>query len=95
MWKRVASRYPLWYDPEPLACYRQQGRSASRALIRSGENIAEVRRSIESSQSYLPSAMAADMVRRARKYYTRHVVHLAGQLLFVEHDVGQECRKNI
>ncbi len=87
MWKRIATQYGLWYDPEPLACWRQHKRSTSRDVTRSGKNIAEIRRSIETSQAYLPPAIAEDTTRRAREYYTRYAVQYAGDLLFDEHDM--------
>lgn len=87
MWKRIAPRYPLWFEPEPLACYRRHERATTRGLMRSGRNIAEIRRSIEVSQSYLPPAIAAEVLERARKFYTKHAVCVARQLLFTEHDV--------
>jgi glycosyl transferase family 2 len=88
MWKRIASRYPLWYEPEPLAASRRHPHSTTRTLMRSGTNIAEIRRSIEISRSYLPAAIAADMAQRARAHYTSHAVYQAAKLLFVEHDPG-------
>lgn len=87
MWKRIAARYPLWYEPEPLACYRRHGRAATSVLMRSGKNMAEIGRSIEISKSYLPAALADRMSRQAREYYTWHAVHNAGQLLFFERDL--------
>jgi hypothetical protein len=88
MWKRIASQYPLWCEPEPLAGTRRHEQSTTRKLMQSGANIAEIRRSIETSKSYLPAAMAADMDRRARDYYTRYAVLKAAQLLVIEGDVG-------
>jgi glycosyltransferase involved in cell wall biosynthesis len=84
MWKRIASQYPLWYEPEALAGSRRHDQSTTRKLMQSGTNIAEIRRSIETSKSYLPAAMAADMERRARDYYTRYAVLNAAQLLLIE-----------
>jgi hypothetical protein len=50
--------------------------------MRSGTNIAEIRRSIEISKSYLPAAMATDMARCAGDKYTRFAVRTAARLLF-------------
>ena len=81
MWKRIAAAVPLWYEPEPLACYRRHAGSASFGFIRSGENIAEIRRSIELSQGALPPSVAASATRRAREYYTRYAVITAWRAL--------------
>jgi hypothetical protein len=88
MWKRIASQYPLWCEPEPLAGSRRHERSTTRKLMQSGTNIAEIRRSIETSRSYVPAEIAADMDRRARDYYTRFAVLKAAQLLITERDAG-------
>ena len=88
MWKRIAPRYPLWYEPAPLAACRRHPASTTRALMRSGANIAEIRRSIEVSRAYLPPAIAADMAARARAHYASHAVSQAATLLFAEHDPG-------
>jgi len=86
MWKRIASQYPLWYEPQALAGSRRHRQSTTRKLMQSGANIAEIRRSIETSKSYLTVATAADMARRAQEYYTAYVVNRAAQLLLRERD---------
>jgi hypothetical protein len=88
MWKRIASQYPLWCEPQPLAGSRRHEQSTTRKLMQSGTNIAEIRRSIETSKSYLSVAMAADMAHRAQDYYTGYAVNRAAQLLLIERDVG-------
>jgi hypothetical protein len=81
MWKRIAAAYPLWYEPEPLACYRRHAGSASVAFQRSGANIAEIGRSIELSESALPPSIAVATTRRARANYTRYATGLAWRAL--------------
>jgi glycosyltransferase involved in cell wall biosynthesis len=81
MWKRIAAAYPLWYEPAPLACYRRHVGSATSAFVRSGANIAEIRRSIELSAPLLPAALAADATRRARATYTTYAVEMAWRAL--------------
>ena len=81
MWKRVAVAYPLWYEPEELACCRRHAGGASFRSIRSGTNIAEIRRSIELSEASLPPAIGADVTKRARETYTRYAVVTAWRAL--------------
>lgn len=69
MWKRIATHYPVWYEPQPLACYRTHSSSHSSSLVRSGANIANLRRAIEVSQSYLPKPIASELTIRAREFY--------------------------
>jgi hypothetical protein len=86
MWKRIASRFPLWHEPDALAGSRQHEQSTTRKLMRSGTNIAEIRRSIEISKSYLPVPLAAGMARRSENYYIEYAVTKAAKSLLVERD---------
>lgn len=87
MWKRIAAAFPLWYEPQPLACYRRHPGCASSGFARSGTNIAEIGRSIELSESMLPPSIAAATSRRAREYYTRYAATMAWRALG-ERDLG-------
>lgn len=58
MYMRIASHYRVWYEPASLACYRKHSCSYTSSLFESGANIANVRRAIEISESYLPNAIA-------------------------------------
>jgi hypothetical protein len=81
MWKRIAVHYPIWYEPQPLACYRWHSASTLSGMIGSGVNIAEARRSIEISQSYLPEAIAAELSDKSREHHALFALQLAQQLL--------------
>jgi glycosyltransferase involved in cell wall biosynthesis len=72
MWKRIASYYPIWYEPEPLACYRTHSSSHTSGLVRSGANIANTRRAIEISQSYLPESIREFVTTEAREFYAMY-----------------------
>lgn len=67
MWKRVALHAPIFYDPAPLGCYRLHPVSAYASWLRTGENVADERRSIELSCTYIPGADAARVRRDALK----------------------------
>ena len=47
MWVRVASSYPVWYEPELLAKYRKNSRSITSRNIRTGEIVRDMRKMIE------------------------------------------------
>ena len=47
MWKRVAARYPVWYEPRRLALYRVHTQSDTSRLMQTGANIADARHAIE------------------------------------------------
>jgi glycosyltransferase involved in cell wall biosynthesis len=65
MWKRIAVYYPVWYEPAILAGYRIHSSSGTSQVFRSGAVIADTRKVIAISRSYLPPAMADDLSRRA------------------------------
>jgi len=81
MWQRIAANYPVWYEPEPLACYRLHDRSESSRLHRSGQNIADVRRAIQISAAYLPPEKAVDLVNQALENYALMALSTAEQML--------------
>jgi glycosyltransferase involved in cell wall biosynthesis len=54
MWVRIAARYAVWYEPEPLAVYRIRSSSLSGQLLRTGENVRKLRLAIETNANALP-----------------------------------------
>ena len=77
MWKRIASYYPVWYEPEPLACYRTHASCHTSGLVRSGANIANTRRAIEISQSYLPASICELITAEAKEFYALYAFESA------------------
>jgi predicted O-linked N-acetylglucosamine transferase (SPINDLY family)/glycosyltransferase involved in cell wall biosynthesis/ubiquinone/menaquinone biosynthesis C-methylase UbiE len=81
MWKRIAAFYPIWFEPEILACFRLHSSSETSRLMRSGENIANARKAIEITQSYLPKNMAEELSNKARQHYALEAVKKAALML--------------
>lgn len=81
MWKRIAVRFPLWYEPRPLACFLQGARSETHRLARSGEQIAHARRAIEIAERYLPADRVVELSRRARQHQAAYALDLARRQL--------------
>ncbi len=77
MCKRVAAHYPVWYEPQLLACYRTHSSSHTSSLIRSGANIANSRLAIEMSQLYLPNTMADELTIKAREHHALYAFETA------------------
>jgi hypothetical protein len=67
MWKRIAARKSIYYDPEPMACYRIHGAADSSHLMETGRNVVDERRSIEYSCADLPAEDASRLRKAARK----------------------------
>jgi len=69
MWQRLAANYPVWYEPSPLAFFRQSSGSEGARVIASGQQIADSRAVIEIARTYLPTATADALSRRAGENY--------------------------
>jgi glycosyltransferase involved in cell wall biosynthesis len=80
MWKRIAAHYAMGYEPEVLACFRLHSASESSRLIKTGENIADTRRAIELSRSYLPDATTQNLTHQAQEYYAIDALNRAYKL---------------
>jgi glycosyltransferase involved in cell wall biosynthesis len=85
MWKRIASRYAYWYEPRILACFRQHDQSFSSTLVKSGAQMADVRRAIEISRTYLPAARAEELDAKAREHWAFEAIDRAGRMLAQGH----------
>ncbi|MGL5065798.1 MAG: glycosyltransferase, partial [Microcoleus sp.] len=81
MWKRIASRCKIWYEPQFLACFRLHSASETSRLMQSGGNIADARKAIEISQTYLPPMVAVELSDRAREHYAIEALKMAQVML--------------
>jgi hypothetical protein len=67
MWKRIALREPIFYNPAVLACYRVHTGADSSHLTLIGENVVDERRSIEITCGEDVPAQRARLVRSAAR----------------------------
>jgi len=65
MWRRIAAHYPIWFEPQVLACFRVHSKSQTSAFVRTGKNIANIRQSIAITHSYLPKSTGDRIAKRA------------------------------
>jgi glycosyltransferase involved in cell wall biosynthesis len=68
MWVRIAASYPLWYDPEILAAYREHTYTVTGKVMTTGENIVDNRRCVEICHAYLPPDRADAISRRGKEW---------------------------
>jgi hypothetical protein len=80
MWKRVALNKALYYDPEPMACYRLHMAADSSRLVATGANVIDERRSIDYSCAALPQQYAPYVRRAARRAAGVRALRRASQL---------------
>ncbi len=97
MWVRLASRYPVWYEPEPLALYRvRRPASLTSRSSSTGEIAIEMRRAAEIIEGYLPEHLPGDgavrMTAYARDEFARWSVEAARDLLAVGRPVAAAGR---
>lgn len=79
MWMRIAARYPIWYETEPLALYRVHTASHTSRLFQTGANIQNRRDCIHLCHQYLPPAQADMLTRKALGYSILYALRLAYQ----------------
>lgn len=71
MWQRIASEYPIWYEPQPLAEYREHDASASRRLFNLSRRWHERCACLKAGVQRLSPAIRATVERNGRYYFTR------------------------
>lgn len=69
MWVRIASRYPVFYEVEPLAVYRIRRDSLSGRSVPSGAHADDMRRVIELNREHLPPDRADALSRAAARNF--------------------------
>ncbi|HSL28261.1 MAG TPA: glycosyltransferase [Anaerolineales bacterium] len=85
MWVRIAARYPIWYETEPLAAYRMHSASNTGRHVRSGDDIRYTRMAIEIFKSYLPVEKADRITEKARETYAFSALETA-YAMFLKRD---------
>jgi GT2 family glycosyltransferase len=81
MWVRIAAAYAVYHEVAPLALYRMHTTSLTGRSFRSGENARDIRRVIAINHSYLPSARAAELTRRAHEKFARSSIRRAQRVI--------------
>jgi glycosyltransferase involved in cell wall biosynthesis len=66
MWARIASRYPVWYEAEPLALYRLHSNSNTGRYTLTGENVKDQGRAFSILKNYVPNAAGEKLIRKGR-----------------------------
>jgi cellulose synthase/poly-beta-1,6-N-acetylglucosamine synthase-like glycosyltransferase len=80
MWVRIAVNYPIWYEPEPLAIYRQHKYSSTSRKKLTGESLRDARRCIEIISEYFPEDTATELKSVALRGYALYAIDTAREL---------------
>lgn len=81
MWVRISCNYPVAYEIEPLALYRDRSNSLTKQTIRTGQNIKDVRKATAIIRAYLPSQLAPTLSKEARKNWSEWAFCIASQMV--------------
>lgn len=81
MWIRIASKFPIFYEPKILACWRNHSGATTSRQIRSGENIRDIARAIGIWGSHLPAGESQRLSDIALNRFAHEGLSLARHLL--------------
>jgi glycosyltransferase involved in cell wall biosynthesis len=81
MWQRIASQFPVCFEPSILACYRLHGSSATSRLKLDAADVRDVRQMIELTATYHSPARGRVLARKARLWWAGIAVYNARDLL--------------
>jgi glycosyltransferase involved in cell wall biosynthesis len=87
MYARIASRYPIWYEPAPLALYRRHRHSLTGRGVRSGQNARDARLAIAMYRRH-DASLPPGVVRQARELAALWMLMVARSARDVRDDVA-------
>ena len=74
---RIASKYPVWYEAEPLALYRMHQNSNTGRYTQTGENVEDMKRLFSILKDYLPNGGDGMLIKQGRNFYARRALEEA------------------
>jgi len=77
MWVRIAARFPVWHDPQPLACYRRHPDNETARLTASGEAWPDLARAIEINAESVPETLRGDIMAASVRWYVGSALRTA------------------
>lgn len=81
MWVRIAAKYPIWYEVEPLALYRQHSRSITKTNLKNGEYVRQMRTAVKIFLTHLPQEQAERLERKTMQNCAFHTLEIADSIL--------------
>lgn len=71
MWVRIAARFPVWYEPQPLAVFRRHAASESARLLTAGEVWPDLAHAIRINAESLPANQRLALTDRSAHWYAK------------------------
>jgi GT2 family glycosyltransferase len=81
MWVRIAARYPVWFETEPLALYRIHSASSSGRMTRTAGSIVDTRRAIDLIRAHVPADQEQRLASEARHVLALTALRRARRLI--------------
>jgi glycosyltransferase involved in cell wall biosynthesis len=81
MWQRIASQFPVCFEPSILACYRLHPDSATSGMRVDATDTRDVRKMIELTAAYHTPARGRVLARKTRSWWAETAVFHARELL--------------
>jgi glycosyltransferase involved in cell wall biosynthesis len=77
MWVRIAARYPVWYEPRPLAAYRRHADNETTRLHASGAAWPDLARAIQINADSLPEEIRGPTLSASVRWYVASAMRTA------------------
>jgi glycosyltransferase involved in cell wall biosynthesis len=81
MWLRIAANYPIWYEVEPLAMYRQHSGSITKTNVKNGKYVQQLRDSAKIFLTYLPKENAEKISKKTLQNCAFYALEIADLIL--------------
>ena len=77
MWVRIATRFPVWYEPRPLAAYRRHADNETSRLHASGAAWPDLARAIQINAESLPEEIRGPTLSASVRWYVASAIRTA------------------
>jgi GT2 family glycosyltransferase len=81
MWLRIAANYPIWYEVEPLAMYRQHSGSRTKTNVKNGKYVQKLREAVKIFPGHLPKEKADQLYKTALRNCAFNALGIADSIL--------------
>lgn len=81
MWVRIATKYQVWYEPRPLACYRRHEANETSRLNADARTWADLEKTVEVIASHNAPSVRFQLARRSFDWHARSAIRCCKRLL--------------
>jgi glycosyltransferase involved in cell wall biosynthesis len=85
MWVRIAARFPVWYEPRPLAAYRRHAENETTRLHASGAAWPDLARAIRINAESLPDEIRGGTLSASVRWYVASAMRTAERQIQAGH----------